>query len=263
MWSGNRFWGVILVLAGGLLLLDNLGVIRVNVWNLMWPLFLITLGLWALAGGFFRGRSAAAERASIPMEGAASARVRISHGAGRLVVRSGAGPNELASGTFGGGLEYRSRRAGQSQEVDMRIRDGFSFPWMWGEGLRDWSFGLNGDIPLSLEFKTGASESRLDLSGLNVTDLRLETGASDTRLTLPAAAGQTRARIQAGAASVEVKVPDGVAAKVKVRGGLYSASVDTARFPKGGDDYQSPEYETASNRVDLEIETGAGSVKVY
>lgn len=263
MWRGNLFWGVILVLAGGLLLLDNLGVIRVNVWNLIWPLFLIALGFRALAGGFFRRRGASAEQASIPLEGAASARVRISHGAGRLEVYSGAGPDVLASGTFGGGLDFRSRRSGETQEVDMRIHNGFSFPWLWGEGRRDWSFGLNGSLPLSLEFKTGASESRLDLSGLKMTDLRLETGASDTRLTLPAAAGQTRARVQAGAASIEVMIPDGVAAKVKVRGGLYSANVDTARFPKSGDAYRSPDYETAANRVDLEIEAGAGSVKVY
>ena len=145
----------------------------------------------------------------------------------------------------------------------MRIRDGLPFPWLWGEGRRDWSLGLNGAIPLSLEFKTGASEARLDFSGLRVTDLRLETGASDTRLTLPAEAGQTRVRLQAGAASVEVQVPEGVAARVKIRGGLYSANVDIARFPKSGEANQSPDYETAHNRVDLEIETGAGSVKVY
>jgi len=264
MGRGNLFWGVILIIGGSLLLLDNLGLLNVNVWSLIWPLFLIGLGVRALWGAVAARQSPRDEQAAIPLEGAASARVRVHHGAGRLDIHSGAGPDELAAGTFGGGLDYRARRAGETLEVDMHVRESFTFPWMWGPGRSlDWSFGLNSGIPLSLELKTGASESRLELADLRVTDLRLETGASATRITLPANAGRTRAEIRAGAASVELQVPPGVAARIRIRGGLSSANVDAARFPRMGDVYQSQDYHTAANTADIDIETGVGSVRIY
>jgi hypothetical protein len=136
-------------------------------------------------------------------------------------------------------------------------------PWHWGRGgPLDWSFGLNGEVPLSLDLQTGASDARLDLSDLRVSDLRLQTGASATRLTLPANAGQTRAEVHSGAASVSIRVPEGVAARIRIKSGMAGIAVDRGRFPRTGDTYQSPDYETAPNRVDLYVETGVGSVDV-
>ena len=135
---------------------------------------------------------------------------------------------------------------------------------MWGTGTTlDWSFGLNSGLSLRLEFETGAGEARIDLTHLQVTDLRLQTGASSTDVTLPADAGQTQARIEAGAASVTVRVPSGVAARIRVAGGLASINVDRDRFPREGSIYLSPDYDTASNKVDLDIETGVGSIIVH
>ena len=59
----------------------------------------------------------------------------------------------------------------------------------------------------------------LDLRDLKVTDLKLETGASATEVTLPASAGFTRVKVQAGAARVDMRVPGGVAARIKTSAG--------------------------------------------
>jgi len=258
------FWGSILILAGILLMLDNLGIIAVNVWSLLWPLFLIALGLWTLWGVFFGRQSNEVEKVTIPLEGAGQARVRIHHGAGRLRVGAGAGPGELVTGTFGGGVDRRVRRDGETLDVKMSMQShSFVMPWTWGAGgAFDWSLSLNGEIPLELACETGASDTRLDLSSLRVTDLRVETGASATDVTLPANAGHTRARIEAGAASVTVRVPAGVAARIRTGGGLAAISVDRNRFPREGGVYRSSDYDTASNKVDLHIETGVGSIDV-
>jgi hypothetical protein len=265
MRRSTLFWGIILTLAGILLLFGNL--LGVNVWNLLWPLFLIALGLWIVWGIIAGGPSVETEELSIPLEGARQARVRIRHGAGRLHVDASAGLDELAAGTFGGGLDHRARREGDALEVDMRVPQRtapfFVMPWFWGpRGALDWSFGLNREIPLSLDLQTGASDARLDLADLRVTDLRLQTGASATRLTLPANAGHTRAEIRSGAASVSIQVPSGVAARMRISGGLAGITVDRSRFPRTGGVYQSPDYDTAPNRVDLDIETGVGSVDI-
>jgi hypothetical protein len=268
MRKGNLFWAVILILAGTLLLLNSLGITAINVWGIIWPSVLILLGAWTLWGVFFGGRALETEQATILLKGAAQARVRIKHGAGRLRVDGSVEADELLTGTFGGGLEQRVNRDGDTLDVELRMPpqtfSPFNLPWMWGPGdTLDWSLNLNDDVPLTLQFDTGAGEARLDLGDLCVTDLKISTGASSTDLTLPANAGHTRARIDAGAASVTVHIPSGVAARIRAGGGLASVNVDRNRFPRQGGVYQSPDYETASNKVDLKIETGVGSINVY
>jgi hypothetical protein len=265
MRRNSLFWAVVLILVGSALLLGNL--FNVNVWSLIWPLFLIALGSWFLWGVLAGPRPVVPEQVAIPLEGAGQARLRVRHGAGRLHINAGAGPDELVAGTFGGGLDYQVRREGDILDVEMRVpAEGFPrfiWPWMWGPGgALDWSFGLDGDIPLSLDLETGASDTRLDLADLRVTDLRLQTGASATVLTLPAHAGHTRVHIGAGAASVAIRVPSGVAARIRVKGGLTGIAVDKSRFPRAGDVYQSADYDTAPNKVDVNVETGVGSVDV-
>jgi hypothetical protein len=264
MRSSNLFWPVILILIGVLFLLQNLGLLGGNVWSLFWPLLLILFGVWVLLGATGRRRMAEAQDVAVPLEGAARARIRIRHGAGRLSVKGGAGGDQLLAGSFGGGLDHRVQRNGDALDVEMSIPEaGMQFmPWMWGPGSTlDWSFALNGQIPLSLDIEGGANEVELDLTDLLVDDLRLKTGASSTNLTLPAHAGMTHADIGSGAASAVIRVPPGVAARIQVRGGLSSIDVD-GRFARVGNDYESPDYATAANKVDLRVETGVGSVKI-
>jgi hypothetical protein len=260
MHRNSIFWGFILVLAGGLLLLSNLGILRADVWDLLWPLFLIALGAWVLWGTVFR-RSVKGEDVTVSLEGAGRARVRTRHGAGQLVIGAGAEPGNVLQGTFGGGLNVDKRRDGDRLDVNLSVPPQF-FPFSWGPGSLDWTFSLNRDIPFELDLETGASESRVDLTGLRISDVRLKSGASHTEITLPENAGFTRVDIETGVASVLLRIPSGVAARIRARGGLASINVDTARFPLMGDTYQSPDYDSASNKADLDIQTGVGSVDV-
>jgi hypothetical protein len=262
MRRGTLFWGLLLIVFGLVLLLDNLGLLgNVNVWNLLWPFFLIALGAWILLGTIFR-RAPEMEHASIPMEEAKNARVRVRHAAGRLEVSAGAGMGVLAEGDFTGGLEYDSKLQGDTLEVKMSPPEQI-FPFAWSPGTTlDWTFGLTRDIPLSLDYETGASESRLNLRELRLTELRLKTGASSTSIDLPANAGYTRVSVESGAASVNINVPEGVAARIQTKGGLSTIQVDSQRFPQTGGVYQSADYETAANKVEMDIQMGVGSVTI-
>ena len=126
----------------------------------------------------------------------------------------------------------------------------------------DWNVQLNPNVPLTLEFETGANRNILDLSQLRATSVVLRTGASATELTLPAAAGLTEVEIHAGLAAVNVHVPPGVAARIRGKMGLAALEVDCARFPWNGDGYESPDFATATNRVLLRVEGGLGEVTV-
>lgn len=261
------FWATILILAGVLLLLGNLGVfdsLNINVWTLLWPLFLVALGIWFIVTTILGPRKAEVKEAAIPLEGATRARIKIKHGAGTMTLGSGAAPGELVSGSFGGGLDHQASRKGELLDVKMRVPDAgvFIFPWNWAPGSLDWNVRLNADIPLALECETGASRSELNLADLKVNELKLETGASATSVTLPANAGTTRVDIEAGAASVSISVPGGVAARIRAKGGLSNIHVDQTRFPASGGIYESPDFATAVNKADIDIETGVGSINV-
>jgi hypothetical protein len=261
------FWAVVLMLFGVLFLLRNFGIIDVNVWGLFWPTFLILLGIWFIWGSLARTPPTESQESSISLDGGQDAVIRVKHGAGRLQVSEGTDPDLLLSGTFGWGLDKVVKREGSTLDVLLRPSQGVFpdviFPWTWssGHGL-DWAVQINQDIPLSLSFETGAGDAKLDFSQLNVKDLDLQTGASSTTLTLPEKAGQTTVQIEAGVASVSIKIPENVAARIEKEGGLASIQIDQERFPRHGDVYLSDDYESSENKIDLKIEAGLGSVRV-
>ena len=268
MRSNRMFWAILLVGLGFLFLANNLGLMSINVWSLFWPAFLILLGIWFLLGNAMGSSEMAPEEGSIDLAGAEKASVRIKHGAGRLTVNSSAKSGTLASGTFATGLNAWVKRDGNQLDVVMQPNTPdfpeVLFPWNWasGKGL-EWNFGFTKEIPLDLIFEIGAVDAHLDLTDLQVKDLRLKTGASATDLTLPSAAGMTHLRIEAGVASVNIRVPDGVGARVEAVAGLASVSVDQNRFPKLNGYYQSPGYDEAENKLEIRIETGLGSIEIH
>ncbi len=263
MRRGSLFWGLLLVLIGLILMLDNLGLLgNINIWNIIWPTLLIMLGARILYGTLFR-QAPASEHRSIPLDGAHQARIKFQHAAGRLNVYSGGQVDTLVEGDFGGGVEVDTQRQGETLSVKMSVPKGmFPFDWMPGGSL-DWSVGLSEKIPVALEFETGAGEARIDLRDLKVSEIHLKSGASSTEIELPANASSTRVIVDAGVASVLMRVPSGVAARIRSEGGLSSIDVDPNRFPLVGSNlHQSAGYETAENKVEMEIHMGVGSVKI-
>lgn len=260
---GQLFWGILLIIAGIVFLLGI--YFDFNVWQILWPLFIIILGVWILLGALARPRPMEAEVLKLPLEGIAAADVVFKYGAGHLFVDGTAAPGDLFSGTFGGGILHTKRREGERLEVILRSpNEIWIWPWSWwSPHTRRWSVALSPNVPLRLRLETGALEAHLDLSSLQVQELKISTGASSTDVKLPAGAGHTRVKVEAGAASVNLEVPPGVAAQVRSEVGLASVNVDQSRFPRTGGVYRSPDYETAENRVEIFIEGGVSSMSVY
>jgi hypothetical protein len=256
----SLFWGVILVILAVLLLLNQMGVIAGNIFSYFWPLLIIAFGIWLIIGFFARKIPSDSEKVSIPLEGATSAYVKLDHGAGRLTLRSGAGTGEILNGTFGNGLSYKSHLEAGRLELKLRTSQQF---WAWwpGESM-DWDICFNNEIPLILKIDSGASASVLDLSGLRVTDLDIDTGASSTELILPANAGNTHVDIDTGASSLKVTIPVSVAASIRVKSGIASVNIDSRFQSLAGGLYQSSDFSTAANRVEMTIDAGVGSIEV-
>ncbi len=255
----SLFWGSVLIILAVLLLLKQAGVID-DVFGYFWPLAIIAFGIWLIISFFTRNQPAEGKQVSIPLEGASSAYLKLDHGAGKLTMRSGAGADEILNGTFGAGVDYKSRLDAGRLEVKLRTSHQL---WAWwpGENL-DWDLHLNPSIPLAIKFDSGASSSTLDLSDLKVTNLDIDTGASSTELTLPAAAGNTHVEVDTGASSFKINVPVGVAASIRVKSGIASVNINPRFTRLDGGVYQSPDYSTATNRVDINISAGVGSIDI-
>ena len=251
-------WPIVWIGVGILLLLSTTGRLGTGPGELIdqgWPWLLVGLGIWFLIGAIVPG-ARPPETLVIPLGGVSSASVKVRFGAGTLTSRV-ASPENLVDGEFRGGVNHRMLGPGN---VELEQDTSFGLPGLNRESA--WTLGLTGEAPLDLRLETGASRMRMDLLDVKLRRLDLKTGASDTQVILPRAAGMTEVKAEAGAASLTFVVPAGVAARIRPRVALGSVQVDETRFPRSGDIYQSADYAEATNRVDLDIQGGVGSVRV-
>jgi hypothetical protein len=260
----SMFWGGLFVVAGALLMLSNLGILTINIWKLVWPTFIIAMGVWTLWTAAQGKGALEIEEISIPHQDADGAKIQLEFGAGQVKMTDGADSDLLLQGAFTGGAQIHTERNGNLLDVTLEPPSAdivhMMMPWSWG--ARSWDISLNDQIPLNLKIETGASSMELDLTNLRVTELNLDTGASSTEISLPANAGHTHVDVDGGAASSVLNIPQGVAARIQIDSGLAAISVDRERFPRVGDVYKSQDFDTAENKVDITADIGAGSLAI-
>lgn len=255
----NIFWGGALILVGALILLQRQGIIP-NVVPYLWPLALILLGGWLILSVYWRPSSAAAERFSVSLGGARSVKYRFSHGAGQIKIAGGAPMGQAIMGESAVGMNVSSRMEGDRLEV--KVEAGPSFVPFLGPSEGVWRFQLTQEVPITLIMEAGASSMNIDLRDAQATLIELKTGASHTNLTLPAR-GASLLDVEAGAASINIRVPEATAARIRVKEGVTALNVNTNRFPQLDSRlYQSPDFDAAADRTEINVEAGLGSISI-
>lgn len=262
--SWRTFWALVLICIGILFLLINLGILPGEIWNYIFPALLVLAGIGLLLGWRGSGKEPEQVSASAPLEGATHATVTLKHGAGQLRIGSGTDPTLLFAGTFGGGVDKTlSQKEGTvflQLKTPSDVWSNVGFPG--ARGL-NWNLQLNPGIPIALKYEGGASETKMDLSGLQLAQLEVDTGASSTDIVLPPPHGTMRVIIHSGAASVKVHLPPDTQAAIRGTMGLGSLEVDKSRFPdRGTGVFQSDNFMTAPDRIEMNIEGGVGSVQI-
>lgn len=292
---GGLVGPVILIGLGIVFLLNNLGLVGWSVWDLilrLWPVLLIAVGLdilvgrrsvWgsllvvalmlaALAGAIwlYQARPAAgnlltSETIQQALEGATRGELDIEFGVGRLEIGSLPESATLIEGNVG---LVRGERvledfslAGSTAHYSLRSTgvETFLFPGDWDRRAA-WDLNLNSGVPLSLTFHTGVGEATVDLSRLKVTDVDISFGVGRVTVTFPSQ-GRIQARIDGGVGETVLRIPAGMAARIRVDGGLRSVSVPGG-YTQRGDAYYTGNFETAENRIDVEVTGGIGVVNV-
>jgi hypothetical protein len=97
------------------------------------------------------------------------------------------------------------------------------------QGKGEMRLSLSRAVPLDLDLELGATKASLDLGGLNLLSLRLDSGASETRLDFSAPnAGMMRSlEVAVGAASFEARnLANANASTVHVSGGVGTVDLD-------------------------------------
>ena len=265
MRKSGIFWGIVIILAGLLLLSNTLQIVQFSFWKVFFPLALILLGVWFLMGPTMFRRDLTPQYSGMPLQGARAIDLKLAHGAGRLEIGASSNPAELLSGSFVGGVQSSATLEADGTlkaKVEAPTDIIMAFPWGYASHGLSWNVNLNRDLPMKLRLSTGASETNANLIDLKVTDLRIETGASNTQVTMPAQARFTRVQIETGASSINLRIPLGVAGRISIKSGLSNIKVDPSRFMRIGELYESADYATAANRVEIFVEAGVGSIDI-
>jgi len=193
---------------------------------------------------------------SAPLGDVGSGRLVFPSGISRLALRADAAMTEL----------YRARFEGPRPEV--QVEGGavtVRYPrrlWLLGWRQRAAEVALSAAVPWRIEIRGGAAEVTAELGGLDLAGLEIEGGLWKLRLDLPAPSGAVPVRITGGAAEVTVRRPTGVAARLRLKGWAAHLTFDDQTFDAVGSDVrlQSPGYEEATRRYDIEVSGSASDV---
>ena len=232
---------------------------------------------------------------SEPLAGATSAKVEIDVADGNLTIdKLTTGEKLLAGGTLqyleGQSLPSRSVNTLNGQAtLTLKARSSgrpwFRFPWAACNGATEWQIHLNPNVQSEITAHSGGGNVRLDLAGMDVSRVSADTGGGNMNVVLPddttnlsitaktgagnvtveigsGTTGNSTVTAQSGAGNVDVRIPSGVAARIHATTGLGKATVDSRFSRTDKDTYQSPDYDSANDKVEITASSGAGNVSV-
>jgi len=292
----SLFGPIVLIGLGIMLLLGNLDVIQLNFWELLfrfWPVFLIAAGLDILLGRRASGGALIAlmlilgvvfgaiwlgyvetttpfgvvrgESVHQSLDGASLAEVTLVSSVSQMQLQAGSGLDTLLDGNIAlhpneeldrlftieeGTAHYTLESGSQSLILPSfgRSNDGM------------WDLYVNRLIPLDLKVSTGVGSAILNLQDLTIKNLQVDAGVGKVEIRLPDK-GNFKAEVNGSVGGILIKAPATIALRIEASTGIGSVRVQ-GDYSKQGNIYQSPNYNSAINRVDLLVTGGIGSLTV-
>lgn len=298
----NFFWPVIFIGAGAILLLTNMGLMDFEVWDLLniarlWPLILIAIGVNVLFGrntswvgsiiSLLLGLSMVAvvvfgptfieplpntelvtESYYDPLGAAESARVNLDFDRGMLVVSPLIDSDNLfeTEVSHNGDLDFKTS-GDPRRNITLRLDSDSAF---WELDFLD-DQQINGMVeltpvlPIELYVDIGGGNAELDLDGLTLTELEVDSGSGTIDLVMPA--GEVPTNLGAGSGRIEVQTAEGAELDLEIEVGSGRITLTLAEDVFGSVDLQSGSgsitvYVPRELAVRVTGTTGSGSVNV-
>lgn len=185
-----------------------------------------------------------------------------------VVLNFGAGKMDVADGAdewVNGNAIYEPEKMkpevsydldGKIGKVEISQPDYFKI----GKMKNEWDLKLNEDVPLDLVVNAGASDTNLDLKGLQLSNLEVNAGVGEITVDLGGDWKESfDGRISSGVGQMTVILPKDIGVRVSVDKGIGSASFEDL-ISKGNGTYVNEAYEDAKIKIDLDADIGVGEV---
>lgn len=286
---------VFLIGLGLVFLLANYGYLALNVWELvlrLWPILLIAIGLdivigrrsfllslvglaiallllvgalWLFGVRVESGQVLKSEQVSQALDGASAAQVTIAPAVGSLRLTAMSSPDGLISGDV--------RRIGnETITSDFAVTNGSANYSLRGTGgvifnvpvgrqdTWSWDLALTPSIPIDLETSLGAGQSLIDLSSLDISALDVNLAVGQTTVILPAE-GSFEGRVDGAIGQIVIRVPPAMAVRINADTGIANVNAPSD-FERQRDVFTSPGFDSAENRIELEVGQAIGNIEV-
>ena len=291
-WASKVFWGLLLILIGGLALAGNFGLVTIewsSLWRL-WPLFIVAAGLsilsfkniiwkiisvilsvaavaviaWILLGGFKQIGVGTPQNYSETIQVASSevksAEISLDAGASEIKISTA---DQLVAATASltsnfATLEQNSNTSGSIQKINFSMKSGDIW---FGSFKNQWDIKLNRNLPISFNVNAGACDADIDLSLAKLNAVDIDMGASSLVLKLGEIQSITNVNIASGASSITIRVPNNSGVKLYIDDGLNSKELADLKL-SGNKTYESNNYNSASKKIDITAKIGVSSFTI-
>lgn len=120
---------------------------------------------------------------------------------------------------------------------------------------------LGDQLIWEINLSTGASDSKLDMRELIVSQISVDMGAGSAELNIGSKSPLTNVNIDGGASDIRIIVPKDSGIDVETDSGLSSNNFDSVNLsPIGEGKYVSDGYSAAANKIKITISTGMSNI---
>jgi hypothetical protein len=200
-----------------------------------------------------RGKTSEPVARSVPLGGAKEADVEIQLGAGDLQL--GGGAKELLDADFTYDMEA------SAPEIDYHVTSGVGKLSVHQAEAAHTDIRLRDDVPMNLEVKLGAGDSKLNVGSLALRKLDVKVGVGDCTVDLAGDWKENlKATIKGGIGTATIRLPKDTGVRVRARGGI--GEIRRGPLEQKGDAFVNEAYGKTPATLDIDVEGGVGEINL-
>ncbi len=141
----------------------------------------------------------------------------------------------------------------------LTVKQGKSRRMTVGRKRNEWDIILNDNIPIHLTVDCGVGQSKLDLAGLTLKSLDIDMGVGELIVDLSGELKQSLdIVIDCSIGSATIYLPEEIGIRARIDHGI--GSVNASGFKKRGGIYTNNAYGETEVSIDIEVDSGIGSL---